>query len=43
MGIPESNTQLPVQSAYDDVMDLWRDTGVGYTPTLCVAYGGILG
>ncbi|MEQ9411390.1 MAG: amidohydrolase family protein [Fuerstiella sp.] len=34
---------LPVQSAYDDVMDLWRDTGVGYTPTLSVAYGGISG
>ncbi|MGB1817975.1 MAG: amidohydrolase, partial [Rubripirellula sp.] len=31
---------LPVQTAYDDVMDLWRDTGVGYTPTLNVAYGG---
>ena len=34
---------LPVQSAYDDVMDLWRNTGVGYTPTLSVAYGGISG
>ena len=34
---------LPVQTAYDDVMDLWRDTGVGYTPTLNVAYGGISG
>jgi hypothetical protein len=34
---------LPVQSAYDDVMDLWRGTGVGYTPTLSVAYGGISG
>lgn len=34
---------LPVQTAYDDVMDLWRNTGVGYTPTLCVAYGGISG
>ena len=34
---------LPVQTAYDDVMDLWRNTGVGYTPTLCVAYGGITG
>lgn len=31
---------LPVETAYDDVMDLWRDTGVGYTPTLSVAYGG---
>lgn len=34
---------LPVQTAYDDVYDLWRGTGVGYTPTLCVAYGGISG
>ncbi len=34
---------LSVQSAYDDVLDLWRDTEVGYTPTLCVAYGGISG
>lgn len=34
---------LPVQTAYDDVMDLWRGTEVGYTPTLCVAYGGISG
>jgi imidazolonepropionase-like amidohydrolase/Tol biopolymer transport system component len=34
---------LSVQSAYDDVMDLWRGTGVGYTPTLSVAYGGISG
>ena len=34
---------LSVQTAYDDVYDLWRNTGVGYTPTLCVAYGGISG
>lgn len=34
---------LPVQTAYDDVMDLWRGTNVGYTPTLCVAYGGLGG
>lgn len=34
---------LPVQTAYDDVMDLWRDTQVGYTPTLSVAYGGLSG
>jgi len=34
---------LPVQTAYNDVMDLWRSTEVGYTPTLCVAYGGISG
>lgn len=34
---------LPVEMIYDDVLDLWRDTGVGYTPTLSVAYGGIWG
>lgn len=34
---------LPVQTAYDDVMDLWRGTEVGYTPTLNVAYGGLSG
>ena len=34
---------LPVQTAYDDVMDLWRGTQVGYTPTLSVAYGGLSG
>jgi Tol biopolymer transport system component/imidazolonepropionase-like amidohydrolase len=34
---------LPVQTAYDDVMDLWCGTRVGYTPTLSVAYGGISG
>ncbi|MCM2373359.1 amidohydrolase family protein [Aporhodopirellula aestuarii] len=34
---------LPVQTAYEDVMDLWRNTGVGYTPTLSVAYGGLSG
>ncbi|MEC9373259.1 MAG: amidohydrolase family protein [Planctomycetota bacterium] len=34
---------LPVEIVYDDVLDLWRDTGVGYTPTLSVAYGGIPG
>jgi Tol biopolymer transport system component/imidazolonepropionase-like amidohydrolase len=34
---------LPVQTAYEDVMNLWRGTQVGYTPTLCVAYGGLSG
>ncbi len=34
---------LPVEAVYDDVLDLWSGTGVGYTPTLCVAYGGIWG
>lgn len=34
---------LPVETIYDDVLDLWRGTGVGYTPTLSVAYGGLWG
>lgn len=34
---------LSVQTAYDDVYDLWAGSGVGYTPTLSVAYGGIWG
>jgi Tol biopolymer transport system component/imidazolonepropionase-like amidohydrolase len=34
---------LSVQTAYDDVFDLWEGSGVGYTPTLTVAYGGIWG
>jgi len=34
---------LPVETIYKDVVDLWRDTGVGYTPTLSVAYGGLSG
>ena len=34
---------LPVEHAYDDVMQLWSHTKVGYTPTLVVAYGGLDG
>lgn len=34
---------LSVELVYDDVLDLWRDSGVGYTPTLSVAYGGVWG
>jgi imidazolonepropionase-like amidohydrolase/Tol biopolymer transport system component len=31
---------LPVAPFYKDVIDLWKNTQVGYTPTLIVAYGG---
>ncbi len=31
---------LPVAPLYKDVIDLWKNTQVGYTPTLIVAYGG---
>ncbi|ATB34705.1 TolB protein [Cystobacter fuscus] len=34
---------LPVAQAYEDVRQLWSGTQVGYTPTLIVAYGGIMG
>ncbi len=34
---------LPVERVYDDVLDLWGQTAVGYTPTLVVGYGGIWG
>lgn len=34
---------IPVAKAYDDVKQLWSQTGVGYTPTLNVAYGGLDG
>jgi imidazolonepropionase-like amidohydrolase len=31
---------IPVKEAYNDVLQLWSGTKVGYTPTLGVAYGG---
>jgi len=31
---------LPVEHVYDDVLQLWGKSGVGYTPTLVVGYGG---
>jgi imidazolonepropionase-like amidohydrolase/Tol biopolymer transport system component len=31
---------LPVAPLYKDVIDLWKNTQVTYTPTLIVAYGG---
>jgi imidazolonepropionase-like amidohydrolase/Tol biopolymer transport system component len=34
---------LPIANVYDDVKQLWSQTGVGYTPTLVVAYGGLDG
>ncbi len=34
---------LPVAKIYQDVEQFWRQTKVGYTPTLVVAYGGISG
>lgn len=34
---------LPVAKVYEDVLQLWPQTRVGYTPTLNVAYGGLDG
>ncbi|NBB50934.1 amidohydrolase family protein [Rhizobium sp. CRIBSB] len=34
---------IPLANLYDDVHQLWRQTGVAYTPTLVVAYGGSYG
>ncbi len=31
---------IPVARVYDDVLQLWPATGVAYTPTLTVGYGG---
>lgn len=34
---------IPVANAYDDVVQLWSQTKVGYTPTFAVGYGGLDG
>ena len=34
---------LPQMAVYDDVVQFWRQTNVGYTPTLVVGYGTIEG
>ncbi len=34
---------VPVAPLYDDVLTLWGETHVGYTPTLIVGYGGLWG
>ncbi len=34
---------FPVEIVYDDTLQLWKGTNVGYTPTLSVAYGGLAG
>ncbi|HEX7011811.1 MAG TPA: amidohydrolase family protein [Steroidobacteraceae bacterium] len=42
--IADGNTgvehNVPPERFYDDVMQFWPATGVGYTPTLVVTYGG---
>ena len=34
---------LPVANVYDDVLQFWRGSRTGYTPTLVVAFGGSFG
>ncbi len=34
---------IPVAPLYRDVMEVWKATEVGYTPTLVVSYGGLSG
>ncbi len=34
---------VPVEYFYKDLVDLWTQTKVGYTPTLVVTYGGLAG
>ncbi|MFN4092068.1 MAG: amidohydrolase family protein [Brevundimonas sp.] len=34
---------IPLANLYDDVHQLWRQSGTAYTPTLVVAYGGSYG
>jgi hypothetical protein len=34
---------LPLANLYDDVIRLWSQTEVGYTPTFLVSYGGLSG
>ncbi len=34
---------LPLASVYKDVVQLWKASGTGYTPTMGVGYGGIWG
>merc|ERR1712023_54047 len=45
--IQDGHTKLehavPLETLYQDVIQLWQATNVGYTPTFNVAYGGIMG
>jgi imidazolonepropionase-like amidohydrolase len=34
---------LPIQVLYDDIIQLWSQTEVVYSPTFVVAYGGLMG
>jgi imidazolonepropionase-like amidohydrolase/Tol biopolymer transport system component len=34
---------IPIAVLYDDVIQLWKQSGTGYTPTLVVSYGSVSG
>ena len=34
---------MPVATLYDDVIQLWKNSGTAYTPTLIVVYGAVSG
>jgi imidazolonepropionase-like amidohydrolase len=34
---------MPVATLHKDVLELWRNAGTAYTPTLIVSYGGVSG
>jgi Tol biopolymer transport system component/imidazolonepropionase-like amidohydrolase len=34
---------LPIAPVYDDVLSLWENADIGYTPTLVVSFGGLSG
>lgn len=34
---------IPIKTCYDDVLQLWAASEVGYTPTMGVAFGGLSG
>lgn len=34
---------LPIATLYDDVVQLWKNAGTAYTPTLIVSYGAVSG
>jgi len=34
---------IPTEKVYDDIKQLWSQSGMAYTPTMGVAYGGIWG
>tara|TARA_R100000900_G_scaffold146524_2_gene137162 strand:+ start:25835 stop:29074 length:3240 start_codon:yes stop_codon:yes gene_type:complete len=40
-GVTGIEHNIPVLNLYEDVMQFWRQSGAGYTPTQVVSYGGL--